>query len=121
MRGTGYPPAHQHFANARVRAVEEGVPLVRSAYAGISGAVDSYGRIVGTIPLNQKGYFDFRARAARRSSGLCALWRYLVRRFLCVCSLVAIAVSRMNRRKSSPIIASQIYNNLFCLCRVWRR
>ena len=31
---------HQHFANARVRAVEEGVPLVRSAYTGI-GTVDS--------------------------------------------------------------------------------
>ena len=32
---------HQHFANARLRAVEEGIPVVRAAYTGISGVVDS--------------------------------------------------------------------------------
>ena len=51
---------HQHFANARVRAVEEGIPLVRAAYTGISGVVDSYGRVQGAIPLNVAGYLDFR-------------------------------------------------------------
>ena len=90
---------HQHFANARVRAVEEGVPLVRSAYTGISGAVDSYGRIVGTIPLNQKGYFDFRLPEPLVVPPVYARFGDIVfATFLCVCSLVAIAVSRMNRR-----------------------
>ncbi|MEE2689653.1 MAG: apolipoprotein N-acyltransferase [Pseudomonadota bacterium] len=49
---------HQHFANSRVRAVEEGLPLIRAAYTGISGAVDAYGRVLGTIPLNSRGYLD---------------------------------------------------------------
>jgi len=51
---------YQHFANARLRAVEEGVPLFRAAYTGISGAVDAHGRVLGIIPLNSIGYIDLR-------------------------------------------------------------
>jgi len=51
---------HQHFANARLRAVEEGIPVVRAAYTGISGVVDSHGQVRGTIPLDKAGYLDFR-------------------------------------------------------------
>lgn len=51
---------HQHLAIARVRAVEEGLPLVRSAYTGISAVVDAYGRTVASIPLNNRGYLDSR-------------------------------------------------------------
>tara|TARA_B100000676_G_C18086389_1_gene855410 strand:- start:1 stop:1551 length:1551 start_codon:yes stop_codon:yes gene_type:complete len=57
---------HQHFSNARLRAVEEGMPVVRAAYTGISGVIDSYGRVLGTIPLNVSGYFDFRLPAPLR-------------------------------------------------------
>lgn len=50
------PPAHFH--QTRVRAVEEGLPLVRAANNGISGVVDPYGRIVGYLELNAKGVID---------------------------------------------------------------
>jgi apolipoprotein N-acyltransferase len=49
---------YQHFASARARAIEEGVPLVRSANTGISGVIDGYGRIVAKLGLSVTGYVD---------------------------------------------------------------
>jgi apolipoprotein N-acyltransferase len=55
--GTSSGP-FQHFASARIRAVEEGLPLVRVAKNGITGVVDAYGRIVGRLGLNEIGILD---------------------------------------------------------------
>lgn len=49
---------HQHFASARMRAVEEGLPLVRAANTGISGVVDPYGRIRARLGLDRVGAID---------------------------------------------------------------
>ncbi len=46
---------HQHFAQARMRAVEEGVPLVRSAGGGISAIIGPAGRVFQTLGLNRRG------------------------------------------------------------------
>jgi apolipoprotein N-acyltransferase len=48
----------QHFDIARVRAVEEGLPLVRAANNGISGIVDAYGRVRAHLALDAVGVLD---------------------------------------------------------------
>lgn len=54
----------QHFHQSRVRAVEEGVPLVRAANNGISGAFDGHGRVLGTLGMNIRGTLDVRVPLA---------------------------------------------------------
>jgi apolipoprotein N-acyltransferase len=49
---------YQHFAMARMRAVELGVPLVRAANTGISAIVDSYGRVKASLGLGREGVVD---------------------------------------------------------------
>ena len=67
---------YQHFQQARVLAVAEGLPLVRAANTGISAVVDPFGRVVGSLPLGSEGVLDARAAAADRADVLCAIWRH---------------------------------------------
>ncbi|MDR3520873.1 MAG: apolipoprotein N-acyltransferase [Acidocella sp.] len=45
----------QHFADARLRAVEEGLPLARDANSGISAMIDPFGRVTASLGLNRDG------------------------------------------------------------------
>ena len=51
---------YQHLAQARLRAVEQGLPVMRAANTGISAAIDPLGRILRQTPLNEAGYLDAR-------------------------------------------------------------
>lgn len=49
---------YQHLAQARSRAVEQGLPLVRSANTGVSAMIGPGGRVLASIPLGEAGWID---------------------------------------------------------------
>ncbi len=49
---------YQHFAQARLRAVEFGVPMIRAANTGISAIIDPYGRVIAQIGLGITDVLD---------------------------------------------------------------
>ncbi|MGH6988570.1 MAG: apolipoprotein N-acyltransferase [Stellaceae bacterium] len=51
---------YQHFAIARVRAVEEGLPMLRDGNNGITGLIDPYGRVLRRLDLDAIGTLDVR-------------------------------------------------------------
>lgn len=54
--GAWGPP--QHLAQARMRAIEEGLPILRSTPTGISAVIAADGRLLGTMPLHRAGAID---------------------------------------------------------------
>ncbi len=49
---------HQHLLTAQVRAIEEGLPIARSANTGISAMIDGNGRVRSHLALNRMGVVD---------------------------------------------------------------
>jgi len=54
--GSWGPP--QHLAQARLRAIEEGLPVIRATPTGISAVIDADGRILDSVPMHQSGRID---------------------------------------------------------------
>ena len=54
----------QHLAQARLRAIEQGLPLLRAANTGITAAFDGHGRLLASLPLNTEGWVDVQVPAA---------------------------------------------------------
>ncbi|MDG2535698.1 apolipoprotein N-acyltransferase [Sphingomonas sp. HITSZ_GF] len=48
----------QHLAQARLRAIEEGLPILRATPTGISAVIDARGRLIGTVPAGQEGAIE---------------------------------------------------------------
>jgi apolipoprotein N-acyltransferase len=56
--GAWGPP--QHLAQARLRAIEEGLPIIRSTPTGISAVIDADGSVLHQLPYKKAGYIETR-------------------------------------------------------------
>ncbi|MEA3389467.1 apolipoprotein N-acyltransferase [Sphingobium sp. CCH11-B1] len=48
----------QHLAQARLRALEEGIPILRSTPTGVSAVIDARGQVLRSLGLNRAGYLE---------------------------------------------------------------
>jgi apolipoprotein N-acyltransferase len=92
------PGPYQHLQQARVRAIEEGLPLVRAANTGISAVIDPLGRVIRSLPLGVEGVLDAPlprplAPTAYARWGDGSLWLMIV---------IALAFSLRHRRRPAP-------------------
>ncbi len=58
----------QHLVQAQFRAIETGLPMVRSANTGISAVIDANGTILDQLSLNTQGFIDTKLPAAAQST-----------------------------------------------------
>ena len=75
------PGPYQHLQQARVLAIEQGLPLIRTANSGVSAVIDPLGRIVQSLPLGSAGTLDAqlpRPIAATVYARLGDFWLWLV-------------------------------------------
>lgn len=61
-----YSMPYQHLAQARFRAIEFGLPVIRVANTGISAVIDTRGQVRASIPLGQAGFLDMQLPGADR-------------------------------------------------------
>ncbi|MCU0884286.1 MAG: apolipoprotein N-acyltransferase [Beijerinckiaceae bacterium] len=94
------PGPYQHASQARLRAIEEGMPMVRAANNGVSSVVDAYGRVVASLPLGTDGVLDTGLPRAIGPTTFSRVGNLPAGALMFVCVLLAVA-GRLRRRPLS--------------------
>lgn len=85
---------YQHLAQARLRSIEQGLPLARAANTGISAIIDAYGRIEGSLALGSEGVLDGRLPASLPSTLYARVGDYGLAVLALLLCMVAIGLRR---------------------------
>lgn len=64
----GYWGQAEHLAQARMRAIEEGLPVIRATPTGISAIIDAQGRVLASIPADTAGAIELPIPPAARAT-----------------------------------------------------
>ncbi|MBM3468411.1 MAG: apolipoprotein N-acyltransferase [Alphaproteobacteria bacterium] len=94
---------YQHLQIVRVRAIEEGMPLIRAANNGISAVIDSYGRILYRLELDEIGFIDFSLPKRLEYVTLYAQWGELIFVSMVLVLLIMAYTYRSRQMKKSKI------------------
>ena len=87
----------QHLAQARLRAIEEGITVVRSTPTGISAIIDPQGRVVRALPYHTAGFIDAKLPISDRPTLFARLGNWLPAALALILFAGGIAIARKRR------------------------
>lgn len=92
------PGPYQHAQQARLRTIEEGLPMIRAANNGISSVVDAYGRVIGSLPLGVDGVLDTGLPRAIGPTTFSRVGNLVAGLLLLLCLVVSV-IGQVSRRR----------------------
>lgn len=87
----------QHLAQARLRAMEEGLPIIRATPTGISAIIDARGHVLASIPLETRGAIELPIPPAAAPTLFARLGNAMAALTALMLALTAIAIRRWGR------------------------
>ena len=88
---------YQHLAQARLRTIEQGLPMVRAANTGVSAIIDAYGRIDASLDLGNEGVLDGRLPRALPPTVYARLGDWMFAGLILLLCMTGIVVRQFNR------------------------
>lgn len=93
---------YQHLSQAQLRAIEQGLPVLRVANTGVSAAIDPLGRLTAQTQLGEAGYLDADVPQAASPTPY-SLWGDAPMRTILLVLVVWLLTFRTDFRRSKPV------------------
>jgi apolipoprotein N-acyltransferase len=88
---------YQHLAQAVFRAVEQGVPIIRSTNTGVSAFISPNGKIINSLKLNKSGFIDLKLSFLKGKTLFSVLENYIFYFTIFLSIIFVIALRKINR------------------------
>ncbi|MBX9874428.1 MAG: apolipoprotein N-acyltransferase, partial [Beijerinckiaceae bacterium] len=87
----------EHLAMARLRAIEEGLPIIRATPTGVSAIIDADGRVLASIPANRAGAIELPIPPAKPPTLFARMGNFMAAIVAIALALLAVAIRRRAR------------------------